>query len=72
MNDYLAVYIERYVTYRIDNEDIMQQFQNMKYREKQLSNFIYFSFLFFIFCFLLCWYIQVLFCLKFYIIYVSY
>ena len=25
MNDYLAVYIEKYVTYRMDNEDIMQQ-----------------------------------------------
>ena len=25
MNDYLAVYIEKYVTYRIDDEDIMQQ-----------------------------------------------
>ena len=51
MNDYLAVYIERYVTYRIDNEDIMQQFQNMKYCEKQLSNFIYFSFFIFYFLF---------------------
>ena len=51
MNNYLAVYIERYVTYRIDNEDIMQQFQNMKYREKQLSNFIYFSFFIFYFLF---------------------
>ena len=51
MNDYLAMYIERYVTYRIDNEDIMQQFQNMKYREKQLSNFIYFSFFIFYFLF---------------------
>ena len=30
MNDYLVVYIERDVTYNIDNETIMQQFQNMK------------------------------------------
>ena len=30
MNDCLAVYIERDVTYSIDNETIIQQFQNNK------------------------------------------
>ena len=36
MNDCLTMYIETYVANRIDNEDIMQQFQNMKYRRRQL------------------------------------
>ena len=36
MNDYLVVYIERDIVYSIDNEIIMQQFQNMKTRRKQL------------------------------------
>ena len=36
MNDWFAVYIERNVIRRIDNEDIMKQFQNMKYPRKQL------------------------------------
>ena len=30
INDYLVVYIERNVAYRVDNKDIMQWFQNMK------------------------------------------
>ena len=30
INDYLVVYIERDVAYRVDNKDIMQWFQNMK------------------------------------------
>ena len=30
MNDCLTMYIETDVVSRIDNEDIMQQFQNMK------------------------------------------
>ena len=30
MNNCLAVYIEKNVTNGIDNEDIMQRFQNMK------------------------------------------
>ena len=30
MNDCLAINIEKNVTGRIDNKDIMQQFQNMK------------------------------------------
>ena len=35
MNDCFVVYIERYVAYSIDNETIMQRFQNMKtYRRK--------------------------------------
>ena len=36
MNDCLIVYIERDVTYNIDNETIMQRFQNMKTRRRQL------------------------------------
>ena len=32
MNDCLVVYIEIDVTCRINNEEIMQQFQNMKHR----------------------------------------
>ena len=32
MNDCLTLYIETDVAYRINNEDIMQQFQNIKYR----------------------------------------
>ena len=35
MNDYLVVYIERDVICNIDNETIMQQFQNMKIRKKK-------------------------------------
>ena len=31
MNGCLVVYIERDVAYNIDNETIMQQFQNMKF-----------------------------------------
>ena len=41
MNDCLVVYIERDVTCNIDNEIIMQQFQNMKTRKKIIVNFIY-------------------------------
>ena len=36
MNDCLIMYIEIDVTNRIDNENIMQQFQNMKHRRRQL------------------------------------
>ena len=36
MNDCLVVYIEKDVTYSIDNETIMQRFQNMKTRRRQL------------------------------------
>ena len=36
MNDCLVVYIEKDVTCSIDNETIMQRFQNMKTRRKQL------------------------------------
>ena len=36
MNDFLTVYIERDVAYNIDNEIIMQRFQNMKTRRRQL------------------------------------
>ena len=36
MNDYLVVYIKRDVTFSIDNETIMQRFQNMKTCKKQL------------------------------------
>ena len=46
-NDCLDVYIKRDVTCKINNEDIMQRFQNIKYHIKQLQNFMYFSFYFF-------------------------
>ena len=36
MNDCLVVYIERYVACNIDNETIIQRFQNMKTRRRQL------------------------------------
>ena len=36
MNDCLIVYIEKDVAYSIDNETIMQRFQNMKTRKRQL------------------------------------
>ena len=36
MNDYLVMYIEISVTHRIDNENIMQRFQNMKHYRRQL------------------------------------
>ena len=36
MNDCLVVYIEKDVACRIDNETIMQRFQNMKTRRRQL------------------------------------
>ncbi|KAL4644323.1 hypothetical protein ACB092_02G157200 [Castanea dentata] len=36
MNDYLVVYIEKNVACSIDNETIMQRFQNMKTRRRQL------------------------------------
>ena len=41
MNDCLVVYIERDVICNIDNEIIMQQFQNMKTRKKKIVNFMY-------------------------------
>ena len=49
MNDCLDVYIKRDVTCKINNENIMQRFQNIKYHIKQLQNFMYFSFFIFIF-----------------------
>ena len=36
MNDFLVVYIEKDVAYSIDNETIMQRFQNMKTCRRQL------------------------------------
>ena len=36
MNDCLTIYIETYVASRIDNENIMQQFQNTKHCRRQL------------------------------------
>ena len=36
MNDSLIVYIEKDIFHSIDNEAIMQQFQNMKTRRNQL------------------------------------
>ena len=36
MNDCLVVYIEKDVVCNIDNETIMQRFQNMKTRRRQL------------------------------------
>ena len=34
MNNYLTIYIEIDVASKIDNEDIMQQFQNTKYHKR--------------------------------------
>ena len=42
MNDCLTLYIETDITSRIDNENIMQQFQNMK----NIEGFFLFSFFF--------------------------
>ena len=36
MNDCLVMYIKRDVACRIDNENIIQRFQNMIHRKKQL------------------------------------
>ena len=36
MNNCLTMYIEIDVATRIDNEDILQQFQNIKYHRRQL------------------------------------
>ena len=36
MNDYLVMYIEKDVACSIDNETIIQRFQKMKTRRKQL------------------------------------
>ena len=36
MNDCLVVYIEKDVAYNIDNETIIQRFQNMKTSRRQL------------------------------------
>ena len=36
MNDYLVVYIEKDIDCSIDNEIIMQRFQNMKTHRRQL------------------------------------
>lgn len=36
MNDYLITYIEKDVFYTIDNEKIIQRFQNMRPRRRQL------------------------------------
>ena len=36
MNDCLVMYIEKNVAYSIDNEIIMQRFQNIKTRRRQL------------------------------------
>ena len=41
MNDCLVVYIEKDVTCNIDNEIIMQQFQNIKTCKKKFVNFMY-------------------------------
>ena len=41
MNDCLIVYIERDVAYNIDNETIIQRFQNIKTYKKVIVNFIY-------------------------------
>ena len=34
MNDCFVVYIEKNITSRIGNEDIMQRFQNIKYHRR--------------------------------------
>ena len=36
LNDCLTVYIEKDIACKIDNKSIMQQFQNMKPRRRQL------------------------------------
>ena len=36
MNNCLTMYIEIDLATRIDNEDILQQFQNIKYHRRQL------------------------------------
>ena len=36
MNDCLVVYIKKYVTYSTDNMTIIQRFQNIKTRRRQL------------------------------------
>ena len=43
MNDCLVVHIERDVICNIDNEIIMQQFQNMKTRKKKICKFYVFT-----------------------------
>ena len=50
VNGCLTIYIERDVTCRIDNKDIMQRFQNNNPHRKQLYNFMCLGFCFF-FCF---------------------
>ena len=69
MNDCLAIYIERDVIHKIYNVDIMQRFQNMKSCIRQYVKFQLFGYLFILFD---CPYIQIVFYLRFYIIYVSY
>ena len=44
MNDCLTLYIETDITSRIDNENIMQQFQNMK-QYRRLFSFFFFLFM---------------------------
>ena len=51
MNDCLVAYIERDVDCNIDNETIIQRFQNMKTRRRQLISFMYLRFYIFIYFF---------------------
>ena len=51
MNDCLVAYIERDVDCNIDNETIIQRFQNMKTRRRQLISFMYLRFYIFIYLF---------------------
>ena len=44
MNDCLVVYIERDVIYSIDNETIMQQFQNKKIVEGSCKLYVFMCF----------------------------
>ena len=53
MNDCLVVYIERDVLCNIDNETIMQRFQNMKICRRQLLTLCIYVFFFLFFFFLL-------------------
>ena len=55
MNDYLAMYIEKDVAHRIDNEEIMLHcyyFKIWNIIKSNCRNFMYFSFCFFIFSYI--------------------
>ena len=47
MNDYLIVYIEKYVICSIDNETIMQRFQNKKIQKINCKTYVFVCIFFF-------------------------